>query len=142
MPLVDAAKRLLEQMANRGEDIDFEFMDSMAEVIKRLSITRNQTGDVSHGHVAPKDNSTGHLADLMFGYVESSCVYLFEVFLEIDLSLETPLPYEDDLNSAFNDYLDSIKEPIGNVLYSQALYSLDYDAYVDEQDKYNNNLYN
>lgn len=136
MTLVEASKLLLTGFGRYTDDIDTEFVEAMTEVIKRLSISRNNTGDISHGHVAPKKNSSEQFAKFAILHVEATCVYLFEVFTSIDLSYDIPEQYDSDNNIGFNAYLDEGHGPIGKVSYSRALYELDYDAWIDEKDRY------
>jgi hypothetical protein len=138
MSLTDASRRLLYEISRRDNNFNADFIESMTEVVKHFSITRNNTGDISHGHVAPKNNSSESFVNLAIKYVESTCVYLFEVFMELNLSYELPELYDTEENEGFNTYLDNLYDPIGQVVYSKALYELDYDAWIDARDNYHN----
>lgn len=138
MTLVEASKKLFTEISRHNDDFNEDFVDKMVEIVKRFSIERNNTGDISHGHVAPKDNSTEHFVNLAAKYVESTCIYLLDEFMKIDLSYVLPEKYDAEENEEFNNVLDESHEPIGKILFSKALYELDYEAWIDERDSYTN----
>lgn len=136
MSLVEASGRLFNEISRYDDSFNADFVEAMVEVIKRFSIARNNTGDISHGHVVPKENSTEHFVAMAINHAESVSLYLLHVFMNIDLSFELPELYDAEGNETFNNYLDESHEPIGQVLYSKALYDLDYEAWLDGRDNY------
>jgi len=134
----DASRKIFNYIGDRSGDFDAELVESLIDSVQKLADARNKRGDLSHGHVAPKQNSSTDFINLAVSYCASSSIYILSHFYTLDLSYLTPVVYDDKSNIEFNDYLDENNGAIGKVAYSKALYDLDHDAYIDEQDQFNN----
>lgn len=132
----DAALKLFKVVALQNDDFDADFVNNVIITVQDLSNARNQKGDISHGHVSPKQNASEEFAQMIIQHTEAICVYLLKHFYLLDLSYQQPEAYDSQEKADFNAYLDDIGKPIGQVAYSNALYQLDYDSYIDEYDRY------
>lgn len=128
---ISKAVELLEQ-----KDLEFEsdFSKRLLEVLDILGNIRNDRGDISHGRLAPKpETSDSHFSNFVMALTDSFASYLLISFSRISLPKE--LEYED--NAEFNEWLD-IENPLGNLSYSKALFDQDQVAYEEELENYFN----
>ena len=118
------------------KDLEFEsdFSKRLLEVLDILGNIRNDRGDISHGRLAPKpETSDSHFSNFVMALTDSFASYLLISFSRISLPKE--LKYED--NAEFNEWLDN-ENPLGNLSYSKALFDQDQVAYEEELENYLN----
>ena len=134
--------KAVSEIAIYQEDLDTPVIDEMVKVVKAIGTVRNKRGDVSHGHVSPKNESSNeHYAKFVMQSSARICEYLLSLFYEIDLPVVSEVAYLD--NPAFNDFIDdsfnlSLEEKADfvDVIYSKALYEQDYDDYYERLGEY------
>jgi len=114
----------------------------MVDVVVAIGRVRNRRGDVSHGHVSPKNESS---CDFFSKFIMQSsariCEYLLTLFFQIDLDKSETTSYDEHPN--FNESIDdafkmSLEEKADyvDVIYSEALYHQDYDDYDERLQEY------
>jgi hypothetical protein len=120
--------------------LEIEFPRRAASLIQRAGELRNERGDISHGKAVPKKYiSDAETAKMVMRVTDSILTYILSAYFSIDLSYTEKIAYED--NPEFNDFLDE-SYCLEGVVYSQALYDQDYDAYEEQLRDYLDNLEN
>ena len=120
----------LSLIADRTEEFEQGFVQEMLNPINRLAIIRNKRGEVSHGHVSPKEYSSDGFTDLIIQYSESTSLYMLRAFYPIENKVAEKISYEDFPD--FNEHLDESNPLEGKPLYSLALYEQFYEDYEDQ----------
>lgn len=104
------------------------------DVIVKISVIRDNRGDISHGRIYPKkEESEIHLAKSIVSITDGICSFMTNEFssryLELDLSGKK-LIYEDLID--FNDWLDDKHNVLSvKVDFSKLLYQNAYDKYEE-----------
>ncbi|MGQ4004787.1 abortive infection family protein [Francisellaceae bacterium CB300] len=129
----ELVKKCFEVLDEKSDNFNIELVKRSNSIVHYLNERRNLSGDISHGKYVPKENT--HFiqeSNLAIRVTESIAIYLLENYLEIfkDDSLE----YES--HKDFNEHIDEIYDLPNSLSYSEALFYQDYDAYIDELDKY------
>lgn len=131
MKFIGAVKKALLELARWSDDFEADFVESLLKPVDKLSAIRNERGDISHGHKAPKAYSSTGLSELFRAYSEAMAYYMLECFFAIEHDLINYAKYPD-----FNDYLDSTGDRIGRTPYSELLFLHDRPAYESQLDVY------
>jgi len=127
----------LKKLAEYDEKIDDRnFISQTLKFVKTLGEVRNARGDISHGKVSPKvESSSPQLAKFVFEMTKAILEYILSIFFEILQNLhDEEIAYED--NTSFNDWLDETHIMEGKLLYSKALFEQDYIAYCDQLESF------
>ncbi len=124
-PLV---KKAFETLSNYDPEFEVDFVRRIASLVQIMAELRNNRGEVSHGHVYPKDEESNDVfAVLVIDVSDALLSYMLTSLHNIDLEAYENIPY--DKNPEFNEYLDELYPDIG-IKYSQALYDQDYIQYT------------
>lgn len=136
--LKPVVNQLITELAKYDEHIDGDYIDQCVKLCACIGNIRNRRGDISHGHLSPKlETSTFLFAQMIMECCESIAVYLLGTFYNADLSIEESIVYQE--NAEFNAYLDELYPLEGKPLYSLALYTQYYQDYKIRLESY---LYN
>ncbi len=118
--------------------LELEFPRRAASLVQRMGELRNSRGDISHGKAAPKKyTSDVETAKMVMRVTDCILTYILTAFFAIDLSYKEEIKYED--NPEYNAFLDE-SYYLEGIVYSQALYDQDYDAYEEQLRDYLDNL--
>ena len=120
-------------LAINNDVFNSDLCDRFSKVYEQIINVRNDTGDISHGHVSPKlMYCTKQTASLVCNWAEALLLYwlqnVFEAFKKTD-----ELIYENQKD--FNNYLDYKNEGIP-FSYSKALFDQNIDQYRAELENY------
>lgn len=119
-------------------ELEIDFIYRTSAMIARLAELRNERGDISHGKAVPKIFvSDADTAKMVMHVTDSIVAYILTAYFSIDLSYKDEIAYKK--NPRFNDFLDE-SSCFEGVVYSQALYDQDYDAYEEQLRDYLNAL--
>lgn len=137
---VQGIVQLACECVSKQTGLEIEFTRRTAAVVQRLGELRNTRGDISHGKAVPKECvSDVETAKMVMRVTDSILTYILTAYFSIDLSYKEEIAYKK--NPEFNDFLDESYFGEG-IIYSQALYDQDYDAYEEQLRDYLDNLEN
>lgn len=111
---------------------------NLNKIVKEIANIRNESGELSHGHLAPKlaPVFTSN-ARMIMGFSAGVTAYLLESFYNIspDASI-LPYKYEDYgvLNAALD--MGNMNIRINDITYSKLLYQHDYNQYITLCDEF------
>ncbi|MBL0235682.1 MAG: abortive infection family protein [Saprospiraceae bacterium] len=129
-----AISKAVELLETRDPEFESDFSKKLLDVLDLIGNIRNDRGDISHGRLAPKpETSDNHFSNFVMVLTDSFASYLLISFSRMSVPKE--LAYED--NTEFNKWLDN-ENPIGNLSYSKALFDQDQVAYEEELENYLN----
>ncbi len=127
----------LKKISEYNEKIDDRnFISQTLKFVKTLGEIRNARGDISHGKVSPKvESSSPQLSKFVFDMTKAILTYVLEIYFEIlqDLHMEE-IRYED--NPLFNNWIDEEHTMDGKLLYSKALFEQDNISYCDQLESF------
>lgn len=137
----DARKTVKEANSALSDVIDSydnQLIEVFATFTHKLSEIRNQTGDISHGRLYPKEWSADpNLATLAIEMTEVICIHMLKGVMQGGF-IKNEIRYEE--NEAFNQFLDDanpqIKLMYRDVLFSKALFDLDFYQYKEQLDEF------
>lgn len=119
-------------------EFEIDFIYRTLSMIVRIAELRNERGDISHGKAVPKKHvSDVETAKMVMRVTDSILSYILTAYFSIDLSYKEEIAYKK--NPAFNDFLDE-SYCLEGIVYSQALYDQDYDAYEEQLRDYLDDL--
>ena len=127
MPFKQVCEKAIRKIGADSKDFEIDFVNALLKPLESLRNMRNIRGDISHGHVAPKENSTKEFAALVVQYSEAIAVYVLNGFYALEDTFTRKVGYEE--NPSFNEYLDELYPLEGKPLYSLALYEQYYEDY-------------
>jgi hypothetical protein len=136
MNFPDLTLRMMNYLSDYADFQDW-FVDQMMSLMRFLWNYRNDTGDISHGRVAPKEKiSTIQDAILVMQMTDTIGQYVLWIYFSIDFEfIEDENAYEADKFIEFNQILDD-DIPIDWISYSKALFEQDLPAYIDKYDNF------
>jgi hypothetical protein len=136
MNFPDLTRRMMNYLSDYADFQDW-FVDQMMSLMRFLWNYRNDTGDISHGRVAPKEKiSTIQDAILVMQMTDTIWQYVLWIYFSIDFEfIEDENAYEADKYIEFNQILDD-DIPIDWISYSKALFEQDLPAYIDKYDNF------
>jgi hypothetical protein len=127
MKFAKLCENAIRKVGNGAEDFEIDFTNDLIEPLNNLRNMRNKRGDISHGHIAPKVNSSNEFAELVVQYSEAIAIYVLKGFYSLEGTFSRVVGYDE--NPDFNEYLDDLYPLEGKPLYSLALYEQYYKDY-------------
>jgi len=124
----DIFKKAMTKLSEYDKEFELDFINRSGSLVHLLCEIRNGRGDISHGRIAPKEEtSSNEFSKLVLRVTDALLSYILVHFFDIDVFDE--VKYED--NPKFNDKLDLECELDGKLRYSLALYNQDPICYFD-----------